>query len=880
MFILIFSLAFLIVAGLCMMVGALKGKKLAWQLSVTRIALSAVSAVISALLAMLVAWLVSGVLFDVVLGMTGLSLDSLIADLPVTEGVAVALMAMIIAPMFYLLFYSIVRPLMKLLTKLLTTKFIELTNKGKKKVVVETIVDQEEEIEEVPEVTDLEEKYAEEFAQEISQQEATEEDVMAKYMNEFQPEEKPKTDKKAKKAKVVFAIENSNWVSALCGALCSLVTLCILMVPTVGFLDVVDDVMVIATVSSSEESGDSAMTVLADVVDGAANNAGSVTVKLMGGGLVYDMMTTYTVDGVSGTLRDETGFMSSAAKAGILITNDNVKKEEQADAIRDVSDEFDDADLVPMLVSDVSAAASDDWKQGRDFHGMEMPFKDSVMHNLMMSTVEAFSLSGRDTIKYDMGTLIEALAVLADHDALKDMEEDPMIILSNEEATASVLLNLLNNPRLCIMVDGISDFGIEVMLSAVKANKERGPLYDEFIKDIKKANAVSKDELAAKYAEIFDQYGLVVSQEKCEEAAMKKLSGNNILDWVSANVVKNKDEFIKKTELVTVDMITEGRLPVTKKKEESKKLARAYAQSYELMNKMSKSSYGIDEMVVDMGPVLDTFATTESVGEEKTAYMLKAMFQTETVGDEIGFTVLESSDSADSISKNAKTKTYKRMLNSMMLAVDMVDAASKPGVNTKAAVDKMLEDLTPESAEVLKTTATPSVMKNYGVPDKSADPTSELMGDIFENLSKAREAGMSDADYAKESFAVSNVMGVLMNSGSGPIFGERSATGTSADDFVANVMNSTVMANTLIDKVYVDGSEEPVHDPLLSNRKMSQEETDSFVNALNNEWIDSDRSELSRQKIISLASIMNVKIEISVEFGVQYVAPATTEAAK
>jgi leucyl-tRNA synthetase len=275
-------------------------------------------------------------------------------------------------------------------------------------------------------------------------------------------------------------------------------------------------------------------------------------------------------------------------------------------------------------------------------------------------------------------------------------------------------------------------------------------------------------------------------------------------------------------------------------------------------------------MVGEMGGVLDTFALSESIGPEKTAYILKAMLQSGTVTKEIGFSTMEASDSADSISKNAAKKSYAQMLNSLMLTVEMVEAASDINVNTAEAVEKMLNDLTPESAEVLKTITTPEVVKNYGVPEKSSKPTSELMGDTFENLAQAKEDGMSDEDYAKESSAVTNMMSVVMTSGKGAIFGDRSATGTTAQQFVDDIMDSTVMADTIVEKVYA-GGDEPVVDPLVSNRTMAQEESDSFIEALNNRWNASAKDEATKKEIISIASIMNVKVEIT-ESGVQKVA--------
>ncbi len=881
MFGLIFSGVFLFFALLFMLVGALRGKKTAWQLSVTRTVLSFVAAILAALLASLIAWFGVGMLLDVVVGLVrgsvDVDIDAILADVPAGKDALTALVAMIVAPLLYLILYAILRPILKAFTKLIARPFMKLTTKGAEKDKADVKKVKKDTLEEVA-FSDVENKYAADFVEKDAEPNAEEggedivakyeaennEDVVSKYMSDIGgiSADEPTKEEAKELRRGEFKLAKNSWIGALCGAICSLVTMCMLAIPMVGFLDVVDDV--VGVVASADEIGsgmEQTLGMVGDIVDGAANNAGTTTVKVFGGGLIYDIMTTYTVDGVRTTLRDETRFISTTASAAMTVMDDSGDKETRVESIKDVKYAFNDADLIPILVADLTSAASESWKNGESFHGLNMPSMGAAIDPMMMSVVEAFSTSGRETIKEDFATIVDIFVTLEEKDALKNTEENPLSMLSDEETTARLLLSLLENPRLGVLVDGVSDFGVGIMLSAVDAEEEIEDNYDELCTELLWLGGVDEADLTVKYRELFDKYGLDVSAEKCSELAMNKLSGGNVTEWVAQNVVSSKEDYLAKTSLVSIEMVTEGRNEVTNKENEADILADAYAKAYALMDKMSHSSFGIDDMVSEMGPVLDAFAKSETMGEQKTAYMLKAMLQSEMVHDEIGFTVMDAAESADSISKNAKTKSYATMLNSLMLAVDVVEAASDVNLNTADAVEKMLDDLTPESAEVLNTISTPDVMKNYGVPDRSAAPTSELMGDTFSNLAD-KKPDMSEEEYAKESAAVSNMMSVIMTSGSGPIFGERSATGITSDEFVSDIMESQVMSDTLIEKVYTDGST-PVNDPLNSERTMSQEEKDSFITSLNNEWEKSDKSEKSEQKIVSIASIMNVEIEIT-----------------
>ena len=104
---LIFSGVFLFFAALFILVGALKSKKTAWQLSVTKIVLNFISAIIAALLASLIAWFGAGLVLDVFIdmfaGMLEIDIYALMEDVPSAKGAVTALAAMIIAPLLYLM---------------------------------------------------------------------------------------------------------------------------------------------------------------------------------------------------------------------------------------------------------------------------------------------------------------------------------------------------------------------------------------------------------------------------------------------------------------------------------------------------------------------------------------------------------------------------------------------------------------------------------------------------------------------------------------------------------------------------------------------------------------------------------------------------------
>jgi hypothetical protein len=207
------------------------------------------------------------------------------------------------------------------------------------------------------------------------------------------------------------------------------------------------------------------------------------------------------------------------------------------------------------------------------------------------------------------------------------------------------------------------------------------------------------------------------------------------------------------------------------------------------------------------------------------------------------------------------------MLTSLGKAVDVVQAAADSSKDTNESVKELLNDLTPETSKVLQTVTTPEVVVNHGVPEKSAEPVSDMLSSTFENLSNAKEEGMTDEEYEKESKAVSNMMDILMSSTENEgdtVFGENSVTGITAEEYIDNIMDSKVMSETLVDKVYGDG-DEPTIDPLNSERGLAEEEKADLVDALNNKWLASDKSDETKKEITALASVLNVTVSVTDE---------------
>ena len=816
MFGVVFSVAFVVIALLAMLIGALKAKKKAWQFSVVRMVQTAFSALLGALLSSLISWFsVKALLSLLPLGEIG----NMINDFPSVMDAVTAIAAMLIAPVIFLPVYAIIKAIARIFTKMLTRLLIKWTASKEKKKPAD--------VSESEEKGDAQEYY-----------------------------EKLQSDSKEKKAKKEFELSRSNWISALCGAACGLITLCVLATPVVGTLEVVDGVISMPLHSAAAEDGSEGSEMVADIVDASANNAGTVTVKVLGGGVVYDIMTSHNVGGRIATFRHEATAIKALTNAFSAHPSDS--NQTKAARVREIPKAFKKSVIFPVLLSELASGATDAWESGDAFYGMEKPDFGEELNPLMMSTIGCFADSNVDTIKEDVYTVSDVIAVLIEKDSFDEFYEDPISLFKNEETMSGVFFDLLENERLHVLVDGLSDLGISALLNNMGVPKNTADLYPELIAEIGLVYGANEEELAQSYADIFDRYGLRVSVEICAQAAKEYISGGDIFAWIAENVVAGRQDFVEKTEIVCINDIIGGRNFVADRRNESQRMAHAFSVMSGIKDDLSGD---VENTIHLTGPMLESFAATETIGREKADLILKALLQSNTVHESVGMTVIEADDTADDMAESAIVKGYVPVMNSLEKIVAVFNAAADDGKDTRVAVRELLADLTPDNANMISNVTTPNVVTNYGARPESAKPISVLISDTFTNLAATKEQGISDEEYEKEALAVSDMMNVLMatNVSGKSTFGEGSKTGTSAAEFVDNMMDSTVTVGTVVDKVYGDG-DQPALDPMLTESVMEENERAEFIEALNNRYQNSDKTEQTEREIISVASLMNVEV--------------------
>lgn len=336
----------------------------------------------------------------------------------------------------------------------------------------------------------------------------------------------------------------------------------------------------------------------------------------------------------------------------------------------------------------------------------------------------------------------------------------------------------------------------------------------------------------------------------------------------------NANELYHASVRLTLDELYISISDISDKEAEARSLAKVLSSAVDISDKISASDGDIVEVIKSFGPILDSVCECKSIGEKGTSELITIMMQSDKVQNEIGFTVIQSTNVANTINNSAHNgESYSDILLTVGQTVKIIkDSADNK--DTTESVKELMEDLTPASAETLKQLSTPETVMNYGVPEENAKKVSGVLSDMFGQMSDAKEKGMSEDQYQAEAEAVNDMVNIAMNVGKAEegetIFGKDSVTGITPTEYVDRVIGSTVISNTIVNAAY-DASEDKIeNDPLGMARELNESEKSELVGALDSEWkshlASSATSAETREKqklLSSISALLGVEVEFS-----------------
>lgn len=694
-----------------------------------------------------------------------------------------ALLAMLLAPGLFFVLFWIVKAIFGSVSRRVARGLIQ------KELAEESEKTAEKPTEPILEETDNEKETTEALAAEATLEKKAEETAEVAEVLPAEAERKPSKKTKKQKKFAVLKTEKTSPVGMLCGALCGLALCFVWLVPAVGPLSAADRMMDMVTQNSSSVSQ-----TVGEIGEQVVGSAGVRIVRNMGGDAMYSLLTSQRVNGKWTDLSKESEVLYAVGNAVTAVRNTDVSRGEAAKQVRDVEDAFENAQLIPTLVSETLGMANEHWNRGEDFLGISKPsFGGSAMSDLLDATWNCLSDTDLPTLKQDVGTVVRVVSMLIEQDAWKTMTDNPLLALENQELSEPVIYELLANDHLRPLVGDMAKISLQTMGT---------------------------------------QLGVDFSTVEFNTASIRDQS------------------------------------------REAKAIANVFAKAADLLRYMEENPSTDGTTIRMIGPLLDALSATEMAGQQTSASLLKGLLESETIYTAMGYTKEEASRLAETVNAKANTVGYEPLMRSVGQMFEVVQLSAKDGTNNAEMdqkIQSLMQDLTPESASVLQTTATPSMMTGHGVPQQSAEPTASMISDLFGNLSKAKENGMSEEEYQSEAKATTNLLNLAMNTGSSEnssLFGSDSATGKTADEFIGEVFSSSVISQTMVETVYANGTEsDPVVDPLQSQRTVNETEKQEILDALNNQWENATEEQKAdsdyQKQYIAMGSMLNMSVQIT-----------------
>lgn len=308
--------------------------------------------------------------------------------------------------------------------------------------------------------------------------------------------------------------------------------------------------------------------------------------------------------------------------------------------------------------------------------------------------------------------------------------------------------------------------------------------------------------------------------------------------------------------------------------EEAEKIEKIFVDLVEVLNHAGAQDLDTSTLVDILGPVLDDMRQTEVFGEELTGELLTAIMQSEKIVSSLGIRRSEATKLADKMNASAdEGDGYAPVTKSISRTIDVVNATGNADATKEEKLETikaLMEDITPSSAEVMKELTTPSLIESFGVDKSNSEKSANAFNSVFTNMAqfKADNPNATQEEIDRESEAVHHVFVIAMDNSSDSGSEKRmfnSEVGNdgklemNAYDTVCLFADSVVMGNTSEELVYKDGSDKVTLDPIGSDGKLSQSDSDDLISALDRYYSEHSGTDGIGRQLNAIAAIFNVE---------------------
>ncbi len=331
--------------------------------------------------------------------------------------------------------------------------------------------------------------------------------------------------------------------------------------------------------------------------------------------------------------------------------------------------------------------------------------------------------------------------------------------------------------------------------------------------------------------------------------------------------MKSHTEMAKTTTIVTMEILLVDVQAVAENitaetiVAEANAIASIFGTAQKILEETSNTSdFNLETVGESVGIILDELSGSGTFGKEKTATLFTAILQSETVREAADMDVATATKMAQKGTEGDKI-SYTQTFVTVSKTVTVMESMNKnDGELTDEQIEELIRDINPQSAAMMEVYVTPTRMeKSYNMPARYSVTAAPLLSNMFHFMANEE---MDDAQYAKESKALNNIMTLSMaardnannSSHNKTLFREDGIMGQDARATVDALMSSKSLAYSLRETSF---EEDPFELSELMAEEDDKNEREELEQAMRDYYAE-NRSEENYETLALLAKLFGL----------------------
>lgn len=304
---------------------------------------------------------------------------------------------------------------------------------------------------------------------------------------------------------------------------------------------------------------------------------------------------------------------------------------------------------------------------------------------------------------------------------------------------------------------------------------------------------------------------------------------------------------------------------------EAEKIEKVIGEALTTFQSIDFNKADTEEILEAVSGMLDSMSETDIFGGETAQSIFTAILQSDAAVQTIGMSHQDATNLANKIGEvisntDSDYADATKVISDTLNALNSTTNSDLTKEEKKQATENLINNVTPDSAEILGSVVTSSMVTEMGVPKENAEAVSSALSSMLNNMADYNGTEADPDAVAKEAEAVNQILDLAINitpdSECKSLFNDGDAEGVlgvTAEEFIDLVINSEVVSATLEETIYANGySDNPLGIPELSEGDIAQAKA-----ALLNYYVSNGGGEELARQLQAIAAIVNIDISFN-----------------